>query len=125
MSIFTGVCCCGLFFRDKQQASKTTLLIFCLKMSKTSNETIIKKRDWLKKNFEAKQNLLGFFDLLLKISTFIAFLIFAIWLILQNEYFYSLAYSIFLLSIINCQKLKKFSISSFRVEFFNPKEHKK
>ena len=97
-------------------------------------------------DFEAKQNLLGFFDLLLKIdkrnnirgkniitinlffkiSVSIVFIIFAMWFIFQNECFYSLVCLILLFLIVNNQKLKKLTIKrdSFSVEFFNPEKYK-
>ena len=87
---------------------------------------IKEKENKEKLGFEAKQNLLGFFDLLLKSSTPDVLKIFATLFILQNEYFY-LACLIFLFLIANGQKLKNLTIKrdSFRIEFLNSKEHKK
>jgi len=56
------------FFKDSQQASKTTLLVFCFKMSKISNRKIIDKKIDAEEDFEARQNSLGFFNLLLQID---------------------------------------------------------
>lgn len=106
-----------------------------LKQKEKSSESI---------DFKAKQNLLGFFDLLLKIDKgsnsqikiikvrllfqipiSIVFIIFAMWLIFNNAYFYSLMCSILSFSIANKQ-LKKLTIkrNGFSIEFFNPKKYK-
>ncbi len=76
-------------------------------------------------DFEAEQNLLGFFDLLLKSSTPDVLKIFATLFIFQNECFYSLVCLILLFLIINDQKLEKLTIKrdGFSIEFL--KEHKK
>ena len=103
------------------------------------------------RNFEARQNAVGFFDLLLKIDKrnnqrskitraklsfqilfqiplqvliSIVFIIFAIQFMLKDNYFYSLS-CLILLFLYN-QKLKKLTIKtdSLSMECFDPENHK-
>ncbi len=77
-------------------------------------------------NFEARQNLFGFFSLLLKIELFLrvitwfVFLIFAILFLYKNEHFYSFICLFFLFLSSRNEKIKKLSIdikNGFKVEF--------
>ncbi len=68
MSVFVGVYCSGFLLINNNPA-KRHCWFFCLKMPELSDDKIINKSGEKKQmEFEAKQNAIGFFSVLLKVA---------------------------------------------------------